>query len=129
MGGLYEKSILGAGDNNMCFAFLGKGIKSLNEASTDDYKNSIEEFQNNVKNLRIGYVPGLIRHYFHGSKKNRKYMDRWRILIDNNYSPDLHITKNKDGLIIPTEDCPKKILSDILVYFSERNEDEGFTTL
>ena len=38
----------------------------------------------------------------------------------------LHVTHNKDGLLIPTAECPKKLLDDIFNYFSERNEDEYF---
>lgn len=126
MGGLYEKSILGAGDHNMSLSFIGNGIKSINEDTTQDYKDSISEFEYKVSSLRLGYVPGLIRHYFHGSKKNRKYSERWKILVDNQYSPILHITPNKDGLLVPTSECPKKLLDDIYNYFSERNEDEYF---
>jgi hypothetical protein len=126
MGGLYEKSILGAGDHNMSFSFLGKGEKSLNAETTQDYKDSVQDFEKGAENLRLGYVPGVILHHFHGSKKNRKYMDRWRILVDNAYSPLLHITKNKDGLIVPTAACPPKMLEDIQQYFQERNEDEGY---
>jgi hypothetical protein len=36
------------------------------------------------------------------------------------------ITKNKDDLLIPTSACPKQLLDDIMTYFLERNEDEGF---
>lgn len=126
MGGLYEKSILGAGDHNMSFSFLGKGEKSLNAETTQDYKDSVQDFEKGAENLRLGYVPGVILHHFHGSKKNRKYMDRWRILVDNAYSPLLHITKNKDGLLVPTAACPPKMLEDIQQYFQERNEDEGY---
>jgi len=126
MGGIYEESILGSGDNNMAFSFIQHGITSLNKNASDNYKKSVQEFENRSKNLRLGYIPGVIRHYFHGSKKNRRYMDRWKILVNNQYCPSLHITKNKDGLIIPTKNCPKQILIDIMKYFSERNEDEGF---
>jgi hypothetical protein len=126
MGGLYEKSILGAGDHNMSFSFLGKGVTSINVDTTDDYKESVEEFNSNAKMLRLGYVPGLLRHHFHGSKKNRKYSERWAILVDNQYMPSLHVTKNKDGLLIPSKDCPQKMLDEILTYFKERNEDEGY---
>ena len=126
MGGLYEVSILGAGDHNMSLALLGKGYQSINDAATDSYKESIEEFQDGAKHLRLGYVPGVIRHHFHGLKKNRKYMERWHILVDNAYDPSAHITKNKDGLLVPTEACPPKILEDIVKYFKERNEDEGY---
>jgi hypothetical protein len=126
MGGLYEKSILGAGDHNMSFAFLGNGVKSLNVETTEDYKNSVKNFQKGAEDLRLGYVPGVILHHFHGSKKNRKYMDRWRVLVDNAYSPLLHITKNKDGLLVPTQSCPKKMLEQIAKYFKQRDEDEGY---
>ena len=126
MGGLYEMSILGSGDHNMSLSFIKKGINSLNSETTEGYKDSIEEFEQRVKNLRLGYCPGVIRHYFHGSKKNRKYMERWKILVKHAYDPYEHMTKNKDGLIVPTSTCPKELLLDILHYFSERNEDEGF---
>jgi len=125
MGGLYEKGILGAGDHNMALSFVGKGEQSLNEAATEDYKESIREFERNAAGLRIGYIPGVIRHHFHGSKKNRKYSSRWKILVENAYEPSKHVT-TKDGLLVPTKECPLQILADIVTYFSERNEDEGY---
>ena len=126
MGGIYEKSILGAGDHNISLSIIANGIKSINEHTTQDYKDSILELEKGASTLRLGYVPGVILHYFHGSKKNRKYSERWKILVDNQYSPSLHLTHNKDGLLIPTPECPKKLLDDIFNYFSERNEDEYF---
>jgi hypothetical protein len=126
MGGLYEMSILGSGDHNMSFAFIGRPDLSLNENTTDAYKESLREFQQRAVNLRLGYVPGVIRHHFHGAKKNRKYHERWQILVDNAYEPFVHVKRNKDGLLVPTELCPQKMLDDILAYFAERNEDEGY---
>ena len=126
IGGLYELSILGASDHNMSFSYLGKGLKSLNINTTDDYKESLSEFERYAKTLRLGYVPGVIRHHFHGSKKNRKYMERWHILVANGYKPSEHVTKNKDGVLIPTQTCPQSMLDSILKYFVERNEDEGY---
>lgn len=126
MGGLYEYSILGSGDHNMSFSFIGQPDKSLNQDTTNAYKESLRLFQKRVAQLRLGYVPGVIRHHFHGSKKNRKYHERWQILVDNAYNPFVHITKNRDGLLIPTELCPQKMLDEILAYFAERNEDEGY---
>jgi hypothetical protein len=126
MGQIYDVSILGAGDRNMALAFIGKGLMSMNGQTTDNYKQSILDFQKKVINLRLGYSPGVIRHFFHGSKKNRKYEERWKILVDNAFSPSKHITENADGLLVPTPQCPPKLLSDIMNYFLERNEDEGF---
>lgn len=69
IGGLYEYAILGAGDNIMSLSLLGRGLDGLNDLSTDDYKNSISTYQANMRMLRIGYVPGVIRHHYHGKKK------------------------------------------------------------
>ena len=53
-------------------------------------------------------------------------MERWKILVNNKFDPYEHITHDKIGILIPTDNCPKQLLDDILNYFSERNEDEGF---
>ena len=57
-------------------------------------------------------------------KKNRKYKERWQILVNHQYSPKQHVTHNADGLLIPTSQCPPQLLADIMTYFRERNEDE-----
>jgi hypothetical protein len=68
----------------------------------------------------------VIRHYFHGSKKNRKYNDRWQILLKHEYSPTKHITTDKSGILVPTDSCPQEMLVEIMYYFRERNEDEFY---
>ena len=124
MNGLYELSILGSGDNIMAFALIQKVLAAIHTNSSDNYKQSVLDFQERVKTLRLGYVPGVIRHHFHGSKKNRKYRERWQILVNHNYDPETYITKNNDGLLIPRDNCPKELLDEIFMYFKERNEDE-----
>jgi len=124
MQGIYDVSILGSGDQNMCFSFIFNASKSLNKNVHPDYLKSLEEFQQRSSNLRLGYIPGVIRHFYHGSKKNRKYNERWQILVKHQYSPKKHITRNEDGLLVPTPECPPELLNDIMHYFCERNEDE-----
>ena len=124
--GLYDKGILGAGDHAMSFAFIGNCEGNCNPGTSQDYKDSLRAFSLKCSGLRLGYVPGVIRHHFHGSKKNRKYSERWKILVNHQYSPLLHITTNKDGLLVPTKECPAEMLQEIMTYFEERNEDEGF---
>jgi hypothetical protein len=124
IGGLYEKGILGSGDNIMMLSILGKGIKSINAESSEEYVNSILEYEKKIKTLRFGYVPGVIRHHFHGLKINRKYHERWAILLKHKYNPELHITNDTFGVIIPTHQFPEGLKEDIMNYFKERNEDE-----
>lgn len=69
MGGLYEHSILGSGDHNISYCLLGEGRLSLHPNVSEEYKKSIEKYEMNLKQLRLGYVPGVIRHYYHGSKR------------------------------------------------------------
>jgi hypothetical protein len=124
MGGIYELAVLGSGDNVMAMSYIKNVMKSANDRYSENYLESIHDFQDRVKGLRIGYVPGVIRHHYHGSKANRKYTERWEILIKHAYDPTLHVCYNKDGLLIPTADCPQEFLDDILHYFEERKEDE-----
>ncbi len=126
MNGLYEVSILGSGDNIMMLSLINNGLKGLNEKSSENYKNSVIEFQKKVINFRFGYVPGVIRHFFHGTKKNRKYMERWQILVDHKFDPIEHLEKDNFGLLVPSKKCPQLLLDDIYNYFKERNEDEFF---
>ncbi len=125
LGELYQYSILGSGDHNMMLALIQKAEQSVHSQASEGYKNSVLEFQKRCVGLRLGYTPGVIRHYFHGSKKNRKYVERWAALIESQYDPHIHVKLDVNGLLIPTEECPPKLLADILTYFSERNEDES----
>lgn len=124
IGGLYDKGILGSGDNIIALSLINKVSHTLNVDYHEGYKESILEYQKKTKGLRLGYVPGVIRHFFHGSKKNRKYTERWNILIQHAFSPLTHVKYDTKGILVPTEEFPSDFENDILNYFKERNEDE-----
>lgn len=123
IGGIYDKGILGSGDSIMALAFINKAESMNNINYSDDYNNSMLEYQLKASKLRLGYVPGVIRHYYHGSKKNRQYTERWKLLMKHNYSPIEHLTYDKQGILIPTETFPFDFKEDIMNYFRERKED------
>jgi len=125
MGGLYCYGILGSGDNIMMFSLLQNGLKAVHVDSTEGYKHSILQFQSYAHTLKFGYVPGVVRHYFHGSKVNRKYTERWAILKEFDYDPYQHITMDQRGVMVPTAAFPEGLKHAIMQYFAERNEDEG----
>jgi hypothetical protein len=124
IGGLYDKGVLGSGDNIMALSLINKCENLANPLYHEDYIQSFLDFQKKTKQLRIGYTPGLIRHYYHGSKKNRKYTERWQLLIKHAFSPNKHLMYNKQGILVPTSDFPEEFKSDIMNYFRERKEDE-----
>jgi hypothetical protein len=124
IGGIYDKGILGSGDSIMALSFINKAESMNNINYSDDYNNSMLEYQLKASKLRLGYVPGVIRHYYHGSKKNRQYTERWKLLMKHNYSPIEHLTYDKQGILIPTETFPFDFKEDIMNYFRERKEDD-----
>lgn len=123
IGGLYDLGVLGSGDNIMAMGFFNKCEFMMNHKYSNDYNNSMLAYQSNAKHLRLGYVPGVIRHHYHGSKKNRNYVERWKILVDHQFSPIRHLTYDAVGVLIPTEHFSKAFQTDILNYFKERKED------
>jgi hypothetical protein len=124
IGGIYDKGVLGSGDSIMALSFINKSGNMNNVNYSEDYNNSMLEFQQKAKTLRLGYTPGIIRHYFHGSKVNRQYTERWQILIRHQYSPIHHLTYDSFGILIPTEQFSEEFKNDIMDYFKERKEDE-----
>jgi len=125
IGGLYDRAILGSGDNIMSLALIDAGLKAIQHDSSQEYKDTVLEFQKKMRALRLGYVPGVIRHHFHGSKKNRQYSERWQILVKHGYDPTVHVEYDARGVLVPTDVCPREMLADIRAYFVERKEDEG----
>lgn len=79
------------------------------------------DFQNKAKKLRLGYVQGVIRHHYHGTKKNRRYTERWEILKNHKYSPDDMLYDN--NILVPDK-LSNIFRNDILNYFKERKEDD-----
>jgi len=127
-GGLMDFAILGSADHHMALAWIGKAMDSVHNMATDAYKRKVLAYQSwatgpKKEPVDVGYTNGTIAHEYHGSKKNRKYIERWDILIDNKYDPDLHIAKDWQGLVELTNACSAKLRHEIGVYFQQRQED------
>jgi hypothetical protein len=124
MGGIFDLGILGASDHIMTFCFIGKGADAVKGDYTEDFRGAVADFENRARGLTLGYTPAVIRHFFHGAKANRRYVERNKILFDHKYSPRLHLTCDENGLYIPTADFTPEFARDIKEYFMQRNEDE-----
>ena len=124
LNGLYDKGILGSGDSIIAMSLINKCDSITNVNYHTDYNNSMLTYQNIASKLRLGYTPGIIRHHYHGSKANRKYTERWKILMNYKFSPYSHITYDSIGIIIPTKSFSQEFKDEIYNYFKERKEDE-----
>ena len=122
--GLYDKGILGSGDSIIAMSLISKCTSLINSNYHIDYNNSMFEYQKLASKLRLGYTPGIIRHHYHGSKANRKYTERWKILMNYKFSPYNHIKYDSSGVIIPTNYFSQEFKDEIYNYFKERKEDE-----
>ncbi len=63
----------------------------------------ISRLYEKAKHLRFNYISGVIRHHFYGRLIDNILKDG-KILVKYNYSPKLHITQNKNGVLIPIKD-------------------------
>uniref|UniRef100_A0A6C0EBJ5 Protein kinase domain-containing protein n=1 Tax=viral metagenome TaxID=1070528 RepID=A0A6C0EBJ5_9ZZZZ len=126
MGGLYENCITGDGDMVMALCFISNYKSLLSYDISEDYGRSFEEFEKKVGNCRLGYVPGIIKHHYHGSLNSRGYDKRNQILTKYNYSPSIHVTKNEYGLLVPTDKFPEELKDCIMNHFRSKNEDAEF---
>jgi len=124
MGGLFDYGILGAGDHHMACSLIGEGERSIPNGIHPTYRNLVLAWQERALRLHknIGYVKGTIYHYWHGKKRDRKYRDRWAIMLDNHVDPTTHIHKDWQGVwsLYPGH---QQFRDDLRNYFQSRNED------
>ena len=123
-GGLLDMAILGAGDHHMACSLIGQGKASCPKGIHPNYKKYVLAWEERALRLHknIGYIKGTIYHYWHGKKRDRRYKDRWTILISNNFNPSQDIHKDWQGVwsLYPGHD---KMRDEIRIYFQSRNED------
>lgn len=124
IGGVFQEAVLGSGDFIMARAFVGDVFSAIPPNVSSGYRQRLLSFGTRACYLRLGYVPGVIRHFFHGSKRNRKYQERSLLLSKWDFNPYNHIQYQENGLMVPSPSCPRGFLDDILSYSYERQEDD-----
>lgn len=124
VGGLFEMGIAGSGDHHMSTSIIFHGASSLPKGISEDYKNAVLNWETRALRLHrnVGYVKGTIYHFWHGKKANRKYRERWQILIENDFCPTRDLYKDWQGLLTFYEGN-YKLRDDLMDYFHQRNED------
>lgn len=123
--GIYDKDIIGGGDCHAIAAFveerkwIEKAYSSLKRPAAD-----FEEWKQKQYPLignRIGCVPGVACHIYHGSREKRQYGDRIQILIENDFCiNDIRVAQN--GAWEWATDKPR-LHRAVRDYFLNREED------
>lgn len=128
LGGLIDIGALGSGDRHMMTAFIGKVELSFHPQISDGYKRWLKAWQERSEiyiKRNLGYVPGVLRHMFHGAKKNRQYGSRWKILTQWQYDPYTDIKRESNGLwtFVVENDRQRGLRDATYKYYRSRQED------
>jgi hypothetical protein len=130
LGGLIDYCILGAGDWYMAHALTGQASRIV-RPDQGRLGEKILEWQARAASAiwqgrpvqgNLGVMRGVVLHYWHGPKTNRLYQSREKILVANQYNPDLDLLVDTQGLYQVTNRKPQ-LRRDLQWYWSQRNED------
>lgn len=125
LGRLIDWGILGSSDHHMAMALIGQVKRSVPAEMSPNYIKLLTQWEERaLKYIRydIGYLPGTVVHFWHGKKRDRKYKERWQILIDYGFDPEIDLKKDSQGIWQLT-DRSVKLRDALRKYFRERNED------
>ena len=126
-GGLMDFCVLGSADRHMAMSLVGKAGLSVSRKVSPAYKRRVLAWQDRAERYiqrNVNFVPGLLTHWWHGKKKDRRYIERWSILSRHDFDPDLDLKRDwsQHGLLELTARCPA-LRDDIRRYLRARNED------
>lgn len=125
LGGLGDIAILGSGDHHMAAALIGNVDSTYPKNVEESYKEYWRKWQERAERhvkRNVGFVPGTLTHYWHGSKKNRQYVTKWGIYTQFDYEWQLDLKYDVQGLLQWTERNPPLHYA-VREYFAVRNED------
>lgn len=127
VGGMLDRCILGAADWYMSFGLIGNTTDGHPEVLScgRPYEDYVRRWQTRAYDAlkgNIGYVENFATHAWHGDLKNRGYGNRWHILRDNHYDPNVDVIKDWQGLLKWTGDKPM-FQDQVNRYFISRDED------
>ena len=125
MGGLYDKNIIGGGDNivKLSFGFTEIRSEQFSEDHLSDIQNYFDKNKNHsITRKKITCTSGNAKHLWHGDRKNRGYGERDSILIEEKYNPVVDLKINQDKCFEFTK-VNGKLEDKIKSYFDSRKED------
>lgn len=115
---LLDWAILGSGDRHMAMAWIGRVLDSCPGNIHMSYKVMLMEYQYKCQNFKVSYVPGTILHHWHGRFEDRKYKERWNVLVQHAFNPIDDITMS-----LRLTPSGKRMEKDLKDYFEGRRED------
>lgn len=125
VGGMIEIGGMGSGDHHMALALAGRVECSYPNGTSQSYKTAVHLWQDRAQrfvNGRVGAVPGIIEHRFHGTKQSRKYQGRWDMFLKHGFDPVTDLKRNSHGILEFAGNKPE-LEREWDMYLRGRNED------
>jgi hypothetical protein len=129
LGGLIDWGLIGSGDCHMAFSLFGKFELSYSYDANlfhPEFLNLTREWQTKALKFyhekRIGAADCVIKHFYHGPRADRRYVERMRLLIKHQYDPVNDLGVDNNGIYYLKE-SQTDLKKEILNYFLNRNED------
>jgi hypothetical protein len=129
VGGLIDWSVLGSADFHMAHGLVGTMKLTLRRKLERRYTHAMLEWEKRAKAIRnhkgVGCMGGTIVHHWHGSKADRRYKDRWKILEETKFDHYTDLVADAQGLYrFQHQGKRHEQLRDLTrQYFHQRNED------
>lgn len=124
--GLYPYQIAGGGDQMFVDAIFGarnQFFESLNPHQLLAHSRGWHRAIYADVGGRVGCTPGDVVHLYHGTRSNRQYIERHRVLREQGYDPSLDVRVTQCGLLEWATHKPR-LHAGLREYFAQRREDD-----
>jgi hypothetical protein len=122
IGGLYEGNAVGGGDAVWFSGLTGEKMHFL-QRQPPAVQLDAKRWMDGITQPRVDYVPGTIRHLWHGDRKDRQYVSRDAILCEFDVDPTRDLAIDQNGLLTWTPAAPAALRTAVRDYFASRRED------
>lgn len=131
-GGIFSSSIFGSGDFIMACCLVGLANHTLPGKKPEEtiFGKLVYQWQENAERYihrDVGYVKGLVNHYWHGRKADRRYARRpEHFLVELSFDPSKDVKLDTNGLYqLNTwqDERTRQIRDTLRWYANARNED------
>lgn len=123
--GLLDHHVLGGADSMMTCAMFGWWRHSMfttyHPALLARTLAWARRFWRDVRG-EVDYVPGRVRHLWHGDRGDRRYNERRGWLVQFDFDPAVHLRDGPDGLW-EWQESAAPLAERVRQYFRERRED------
>ena len=126
IGKLFDKSLC----ESDCVLAQALGLKKnyyFNNKKNVKYLEYVDQYVKKIinQNITVSYANNIVIYYWHGNQENRSYhLFRKQMLMKYDYNPDF-FSYDKNGILVPNNNCAFEILDYIRKYFERRMEDKN----